>query len=257
MTDAEGSWVYGIHAVRNTLDAAPGRVRRVWIVEGRRRNAAMGELLERARTANVRVETVARRALDRVAPGVHQGVAAQCDAVAPTGEGEFERRWSEFVNPFLLVLEGIQDPRNLGACLRTAEAAGVDAVLLPKHRTAPLTPTVAKAASGALERLLIVSVTNLARRLSWLAEQGVWIVGGYPDAPTSLFDLGRPGGPSGLPDVSSSVAVVLGGEGAGLRRLTRERCDHLVRIPMAGHVSSLNVSVAAALMMFEVARARA
>ena len=240
------TWLYGIHAVRNALEAAPGRVRRVWIVEGRGRGGATRELLAEARAANVRVETVDRRALDRVAPGVHQGVAAQCDVIAPATEAELERRWPEFDNPFLLVLEGVQDPRNLGACLRTAEAAGVDAVLLPKRRSAPLTATVAKAASGALDRLLIVSVTNLARRLGWLADQGVWLVGGDAAAETELFGF----------DVPGSVAVVLGGEGTGLRRLTRERCDTLVRIPMAGGVSSLNVSVAAALMLFEVARSR-
>lgn len=244
--DNDIAWVYGIHAVRNTLDAAPGRVRRLWVVEGRRRSGALAELLADARAANLRVEAVDRRTLDRVAPGVHQGVAAQCEMVAPTTEAEFERRWPEFDNPFLLVLEGVQDPRNLGACLRTAEAAGVDAVLLPKRRSAPLTATAAKAASGALERLLIVSVTNLARRLSWLADQGVWLVGGDPAAETELFGF----------EVPAPVAVVLGGEGSGLRRLTRERCDTLVRIPMAGTVSSLNVSVAAALMLFEVARSR-
>ena len=181
---SDPTWLYGIHAVRNALEAAPRRVRRVWIVEGRRRGGATGELLAAARAANVRVETVDRRALDRVAPGVHQGVAAQCDVIAPATEAELERRWHEFDNPFLLVLEGVQDPRNLGACLRTAEAAGVDAVLLPKRRSAPLTATVAKAASGALDRLLIVAVTNLARRLGWLADQGVWLVGGDAAAET-------------------------------------------------------------------------
>ena len=246
MNGDEATWVYGVHAVRNTLEAAPARVRRLWVVEGRRRGGALADLLADARAANVRVEAVDRRALDRVAPGVHQGVAAQCDMVAPATEAELERRWPEFVDPFVLVLEGIQDPRNLGACLRCAEAAGVDAVLLPKRRSAPLTPTVAKAASGALDRLFIVSVTNLARRLAWLAEQGVWLVGADPVAETGLFGF----------EVPASVAVVLGGEGAGLRRLTRERCDTLVRIPMAGGVSSLNVSVAAALMLFEVARSR-
>ena len=244
--DSDRTWLYGVHAVRNALATAPGRVRRIWIVQGRRRAGATAELLDEARAANVRVETVDRRALDRVAPGVHQGVAAQCDVIAPVTEAEFERRWQEFANPFVLVLEGVLDPRNLGACLRTAEAAGVDAVLLPKRRSAPLTGTAAKAASGALDRLLIVSVTNLARRLGWLADRGVWLVGGDPAADTELFGF----------DVPASVAVVLGGEGTGLRRLTRERCDTLVHIPMAGEVSSLNVSVAAALMLFEVARSR-
>lgn len=243
---ADEDWVYGIHAVQNLLEAAPGRVRRLWISDGRRRGRALAALLDAASVAQVPVERMRRPALDRVAHGVHQGVAAQCHAIAPATEKDFERRFAEFQQPLLLILEGVQDPRNLGACLRTADAAGVDAVLLHRRNAVGLTGAVAKAASGALERLLIVSVRNVARRMAWLKERGVWIVGGDEGADTSLFDC----------DLPSPTAIALGGEGQGLRRLTRARCDRLVRIPMAGAVSSLNVAVATGILLFEAARRR-
>lgn len=239
-------WVYGVHAVQHLLDAAPGRVRRLWIGDGRRGGAALSALLDAANAAQVPVERVRRAALDRVAPGVHQGVAAQCHAIAPATEKDFERRFASFQQPLLLILEGVQDPRNLGACLRTADAAGVDAVLLHRRHAAGLTSAVAKAASGALERLFIVSVANIVRRMAWLKARGVWIVGGDERADTSLFDCELP----------FPLAIALGGEGGGLRRLTRERCDLLVRVPMAGAVSSLNVAVAAGVLLFEAARRR-
>lgn len=247
MTEAIPDWVHGIHAVFNVLEASPGRVRRVWIAKGRRHSDAMGKVIDQARTVGVRVESVEHAALDRVtAAGAHQGVAAQCDAVTIASEADLEHRWTELEQPLVLVLEGIQDPRNLGACLRTAEATGVDAVFLPKRNTAPLNATVSKAASGALDHLFLVSVTNIARRLQWLQEQGVWIVGGDDSASSSIFEI----------DLSGPVAVVVGEEGKGLKRLTKECCDYLVSIPMAGNISSLNVSVAAALMLFEVVRSR-
>ena len=243
---SDEDWVYGIHAVRHLLEAAPGRVRRLWVLDARRGAPALGALLSAASAVQVPVEWVRRPALDRVAAGVHQGVAAQCHAIAPATEQAFERRFGEFRQPFLLVLEGVQDPRNLGACLRTADAAGVDAVLLHRRNAAGLSGAVAKAASGAIERLMIVSVTNVARRIEWLKARDVWIVGGDERAEQSLFEC----------DLPSPTAVVLGGEGKGLRRLTRERCDVLVRIPMAGAVASLNVAVAAGVLLFEAARQR-
>jgi len=246
VTESIPDWVHGIHAVFNVLEASPGRVRRVWIAKGRRHSDAMGKVIEQARAIGVRVESVENAALDRVTAGTHQGVAAQCDVVTVASEADLERRWPELEQPLVLVLEGIQDPRNLGACLRTAEAAGVDAVFLPKRNTAPLNATVSKAASGALDHLFLVSITNVARRLQWLQERGVWIVGGDDSATSSIFEI----------DLSGPVAVVVGAEGKGLKRLTKECCDYLVSIPMAGNISSLNVSVAAALMLFEVVRLR-
>jgi len=245
MNEPAGDWIYGAHSVRNALDAAPGRVRRVWFAAGRR-SEALSALIAEARALGVRVESVDRRMLDRVALGPHQGVAAQCHAIAPATEAELERRWPDFETPFVLVLDQIQDPRNLGACLRSADAAGVDAVLLPKRHAAGLTSAAIRTSSGAFEHLFIVSVTNLARRLAWLKDQGVWVVGADQDADTSIHDIELP----------TPTAVVVGGEGKGLRRLTRDHCDHLVRIPMAGAVSSLNVAVAAGILLFEVVRAR-
>ena len=245
MTEPSDDWIYGMHSVRNVIDAAPRRVRRVWVAAGRRSDA-LADVVDRAQASGVRVESVDRRMLDRVAAGPHQGVAAQCHAVAPATEDELERRWPGFECPFILVLDRIQDPRNLGACLRSAEAAGVDAVLLPKRHAAGLTAAAVRTSSGAFEHLFVVSVTNLARRLAWMKQQGVWIIGAHQDAETSIHEL----------EVPLPAAVVVGGEGKGLRRLTKEHCDHLVRIPMAGAVASLNVAVAAGILLFEVVRAR-
>ncbi len=245
MNEPTEDWVYGTHSVSNALDAAPGRVRRVWVAAGRR-SEALAALIDQARASGVRVESVDKRMLDRVAQGPHQGIAAQCHAVSPATEAELELRWPTFECPFILVLDQVQDPRNLGACLRSAEAAGVDAVLLPKRHAAGLTAAAVRTSSGAFEHLFVVSVTNLSRRLAWMKQQGVWIVGGHQDAETSLHDL----------EIPTPTAVVVGGEGKGLRRLTRDNCDHLVRIPMAGAVSSLNVAVATGILLFEVVRAR-
>ena len=245
MNEPAGDWVYGAHSVRNVLDAAPARVRQVWVAGGRRSDA-LAVLIAQARALGIRVESVDKRMLDRVAEGPHQGVAAQCHAVAPATEAELERRWPAFESPFILVLDQVQDPRNLGACLRAAEAAGVDAVLLPKRHAAGLTAAAVRTSSGAFEHLFVVSVTNLSRRLAWMKQQGVWVIGGHQDAKISLYDLELP----------TPAAVVVGGEGKGMRRLTAAQCDHLVRIPMAGAVSSLNVAVAAGILLFEVVRAR-
>jgi 23S rRNA (guanosine2251-2'-O)-methyltransferase len=159
---------------------------------------------------------------------------------------DFEARWSTFTQPLILVVDGVTDPRNLGACMRSAGAADVDAVLIPKRSNAPLSNVVRKTASGALEDLLIVQVSNLARRIDWLRERGVWIVGTDVESIHAYTDV----------DYRDPVAIVVGGEQRGLRRLTREKCDHLVTIPMRGPVSSLNVSVATGILLFECLRQR-
>ncbi len=246
----EEDWVFGAHAVRALLDAAPAAVRRVLVAEGRR-SRQVGELLTLAREAGVRVERAPAVALHRRARAggvvAHGGVAAERHRIAPATEADLEARWESFAKPLLVILDGVQDPRNLGACLRTAEAAGADAVLLPRRRSAPLSSVVAKAASGALEHLFIVEVANLARRMDWLRARGVWLVGGVE------------GGGKAHTEVSygDAAAVVVGGEHQGLRRLTRERCDHLVSIPMHGATASLNVSVALGVLLFEARRQRA
>ena len=245
-----GDWVFGVHAVRALIRAAPGATRRVVVAKGLR-SRHIAALVVLAHAAGVRVEQAPAAALARRArqfgvdsPG---GIAAERHAFAPASERDLEARWAVFENPLLVVLDGIQDPRNLGACVRTAEAAGAAAVLLPRRGSAPLSSVVAKAASGALEHVLVVEVANLARRLAWLRDRGVWLVGG----------VDRGGAPHTQVDYRGAVAVVVGGEGSGLRRLTRIRCDHLVSIPMHGATRSLNVSVALGVLLFEAQRQRA
>ena len=247
-------WIFGIHAVRALLASSPTEARRLVVAEGRR-SEDVAALVAVAEKAQVRVERAPRQALRRRAEraafaGNHQGVAAERRAFAPASEKTLEARWPSFANPLLVVLDGIEDPGNLGACLRTAAAAGADAVLLPRRGSAPLSSVAAKAASGALEHLFIVEVANVARRLAWLRERGVWLCGGVSDA-------ARDAEPFDQVDYRSATAIVVGNEHKGLRRLTRERCDHLVRIPTAADVASLNVSVALGILLFEVRRQRA
>ena len=165
----------------------------------------------------------------------------------PATERDLAARLAGLDDPLLVVLDGIEDPRNLGACLRTAEAAGADAVVVPKRGSAPLSSTVAKTASGALEHLFVVEVGNLARCLKWLRDEGVWLAGGVH---------GSDGVPYTEIDYRGALGVVVGSEHRGLRRLTREGCDHLVTIPMAGAIASLNVSVALGILLFEARRQR-
>ncbi|MEZ5553561.1 MAG: 23S rRNA (guanosine(2251)-2'-O)-methyltransferase RlmB [Pseudomonadales bacterium] len=238
--------VHGFHAVSALLEQSPGRIRTLFLLRGRRDERAE-RIIELARNAQVRVEFVDRRWFDRNAGDAHQGIAANCHELAPAGEGDLESIWESLPSPkLLLVLDGVQDPRNLGACLRSAAAAGVQAVLLPRRRSAPLSAVALKTAAGAAERLRIFEVTNLARRLEWLQAQGVWLVGamGSAEADWSSVDLTR------------DIAFILGGEEKGLRPLTVKHCDYLVRIPMAGGMESLNVSVATGVLLFEAVRQR-
>lgn len=241
------SQVYGIHAVAALLEEDPGRVRAVHVQRGRR-DARMVDLVETARSRGIRVDSADRAWLDRRCPGgSHQGVLADCHALAPVDEKTFESCWDELPAPhLLLVLDGVTDPRNLGACLRSANAAGVQAVLLPKRRSAPLNDAALKAAAGGAEGLMLVEVSNLARRLEWLKDQGVWLIGADGAAERSWSEA----------DFAVSCAVVVGSEGDGMRALTAKLCDVLVSIPMAGRVSSLNVSVAAGILLFEAVRQR-
>lgn len=239
------SGVFGVHAVRAVLESAPERVRVLYVQRGR--DHRKQELIDLARGLGVRVEFVERRWLDRRAEGAHQGVVADCQALGPSSEADLEAAWPDLAAPrLILVLDGVEDPRNLGACLRSARAAGVQAVLLPKRRSAPLSAVAIKTAAGAAEGLFIVEVVNLARRLKWLAGQGAWVVGAAGEATTAWHEA----------DLKGDTVLVLGGEEKGLRRLTREHCDQLVRIPMAGGMESLNVSVAAGILLFEAVRQR-
>lgn len=238
--------VHGIHAVAAVLRDNPERVRVVYRQRGRR-DGRLDALTDDARAAGIRVELVQRQQLDRLAVGSHQGVVADCHELALATEKDFQRAFADLPEPrLLLAIDGVTDPRNLGACLRSAEAAGVQAVLLPKRRSAPLNAAAMKAAAGAAERLLLVAVTNLARRLEWLRDQGVWVIGAVGEAELPWSDA----------DLKTSIALVVGSEDRGLRKLTAQCCDQLVHIPMAGGVTSLNVSVAAGVLLFEAVRQR-
>jgi 23S rRNA (guanosine2251-2'-O)-methyltransferase len=240
--------VFGLHAVRSLLERSPARVSVLLALESRA-DARMQAILQLAEKANVPVRRVARAELDERVPGVsHQGVVAEMSVAAALSESELPQFLDGLGRPpFLLILDGVQDPHNLGACLRSADAAGVDAVILPKDRSAPLNATARKVACGAAETVPVVRVTNLARTLRAIRDAGVWLYGAAGEARQVLYDV----------DLSGPVALVLGGEGKGLRRLTREHCDALMAIPLAGSVSSLNVSVATGICLFEARRQRA
>ena len=238
---------YGIHSVRVLLLRHPQRVRRV-MVAGGREAGRLAEVRELAHRAGVQVSAVDEATLDRLTAGErHQGVVAELLPRAADPETQLEEALEAAGDaPLLLVLDGVQDPHNLGACLRSADAAGVAAVLVPRDRAAGLTPVVRKVAAGAAETVPLVAVVNLARTLRELKERGVWLVGTDDSAEKTLYEA----------DLKGSVALVMGSEGEGMRRLTRECCDQLVSIPMAGAVESLNVSVAAGVALFEAVRQR-
>jgi 23S rRNA (guanosine2251-2'-O)-methyltransferase len=239
--------IYGLHAVDALLRRQPERVQRLWLQAGRS-DKRIAAILSLARNQGVAVETLPRAELDARVSGRHQGVVAE---VLP-GERQWdEAALSELLDqldhaPLLLVLDGVTDPHNLGACLRSADAAGTDAVIVPRDRSADLSATVRKVACGAAESVPLIRVTNLARTLASLKQRGIWLYGTAGEAEHTLYDC----------DLSGPLAIVMGAEGAGLRRLTREACDHLVRLPMAGSVSSLNVSVATGVCLFEALRQR-
>jgi len=236
--------IYGIHAVKAALHQDAGQVTEV-ILAPLRNNRRLHSIRDQAVQAGIAVRQAGNEELDALCDNArHQGVAARVAATrAPV---MLEQLLASVEQPLLLVLDGVQDPHNLGACLRTADAAGVDAVIVPQDRATGLTPVVHKVASGAAETMPFYQVTNLARTLRMLQQQGVWLIGADERGDKPLFTT----------DLRGPVALVMGAEGKGLRRLTRECCDVLISIPMAGQVSSLNVSVAAGVCLYEIVRQR-
>ena len=237
-------YIGGFHAVLAALEDGSNKPREVLLAQHRQdeRSRRVGAL---ARELGVPLRLVPKSELDLAAPELrHQGVLALMPAQAFSGEDALDLPATP--DKLLLVLDGVQDPHNLGACLRTAEAAGVHAVIVPKDRAAGLTPVSRKVAAGSAERVPLITVTNLARTLERLRDLGYWITGLAGEAEDSLFDA----------DLTGPRALVLGAEGEGLRRLTKEHCHQLVRIPMAGKAESLNVSVAAAVCLYEAVRQR-
>jgi 23S rRNA (guanosine2251-2'-O)-methyltransferase len=224
------AFVYGIHAVSSRLQQSPRHCRRLFCAD--KRNPRLLQLIDQARKAGIEVSIESRAQLSIVAT---EPLASFEDTLAAIND-----------QSLLLVLDGVQDPHNLGACLRTADACGVDAVIIPKDRSVKMNATVRKVAAGGAETVALIEVTNLARCLKDLKQAGVWIYGTGDSASGSLYEH----------DFRGPVALVMGAEGAGLRRLTMESCDHLVSLPMLGQVESLNVSVATGVCLYEILRSR-
>ena len=238
--------VFGIHAVQALLDSDPQRFQEVFILKGRddRRLQTLVKALE---AQGIVIQVASKQMLDNTSEGaVHQGIIARVKPGRQYQEGDLPDLLASLDNPFLLILDGVTDPHNLGACMRSADAAGVHAIIVPKDRSAALNATAKKVASGAAEHVPLIRVTNLARTMRVLQEANVWIVGTAGEADHTLYQS----------KMTGPMALVMGAEGEGMRRLTREHCDELIGIPMAGSVSSLNVSVATGVCLFEAVRQR-
>jgi 23S rRNA (guanosine2251-2'-O)-methyltransferase len=242
--------VFGIHAVNALLKHAPERFIEMWLLKGRDDERLL-PIINLARKYGIATQLVQRRVLDEKSLGEqHQGVIARVKPGKILTENDLDDIISATekrgVPPFLLILDGVTDPHNLGACLRNSDAAGVQAIVVPKDNAAKITSTVRKVAVGAAETVPLIQVTNLSRTMKHLQQMGVWIVGTAGETDTCLYDV----------KLSGPMALVMGAEGKGMRRLTRENCDQLVKLPMAGSVSSLNVSVATGICLFEMVRQR-
>ena len=240
--------VFGIHAVNALINVAPERFIEIWLLKGREDDRMM-PIINLSRKYGIGTQLASRKVLDEKSEGEqHQGVVARVRPGKSYTENDLDdiilAAEKKSIPPFFLILDGVTDPHNLGACLRNADAAGVQAIIVPKDNAAQITPTVRKVAVGAVESVPLVQVTNLSRTMKQLQKQGVWIVGTAGETDTCLYDV----------KLAGPMALVMGAEGKGMRRLTRENCDQLINIPMAGSVSRLNVSVATGVCLFEIVR---
>lgn len=239
-------FIYGIHAVKAVLAREPERFIEAFVLKGRQDDRLM-PILNELQQVGVSVQQMTRKTLDDKARGAnHQGIMARVKPAKQLNEHDLDDILAQHAAPLLLVLDGVTDPHNLGACLRNADAAGVAAVIVPKDKSANINATVSKVACGAAETVPLVRVTNLARTMRSLQEQGIWFVGTAGEATQDIYQA----------KLTGPLAIVMGAEGDGMRRLTRETCDDLIKIPMAGSVSSLNVSVASGVCLFEAVRQR-
>jgi 23S rRNA (guanosine2251-2'-O)-methyltransferase len=237
--------IFGLHSVQAILKTAPQRILNMYVLQGRS-DQRLQKILQSAETNGIAVASTSRQKLDEMCQDEnHQGLVAVCTPGEIQDETFLFKLLDNLSEPaFLLILDGVTDPHNLGACMRSAEAAGVHAVIAPKDKSAGLTPVARKVACGAAEVLPFVTVTNLARALKKLQDKGVWLYGTSGDAEKSIYET----------SLTGSIAILMGGD--GMRRLTTETCDHLMNIPMSGMVSSLNVSVATGVCLFEAVRQR-
>ncbi len=242
-------WVFGLHAVEESLKRSPSAVHRLYLSDDRY-DIRLRSIEALAKDQGVAITRESKRTLDRLVKGRHQGVVASIwpnESFLYLTEPQLLLRLSGLTDPIVLILDGVTDPRNLGACIRSAEAAGVSAVITAKNNSASLTPAAKKVASGAAENIPLARVTNLVRLIHGLKSLGFWILGTCSDARQSLYEH----------DLRGPIAVVVGSEDTGMRRLTRENCDLLACLPMQGVVQSLNVSVATGVCLFEINRQRA
>lgn len=239
-------FIHGFHSVQAVLLARPKAILEV-VYAAERADKRLQDLLEQLEAAQVKIIPTQLKKIDQLFPdATHQGIVAKVRLLEPFGEDKIEQICESVERPRFLILDGVTDPHNIGACLRSAEAAGVHGVIVPKDRSGTLTATARKISSGASEVLPLIKVTNLARTLKHLQNLGIYVVGTAGETDTNIYDFEFPR--------HCGIALVMGAEGTGMRRLTRENCDALVKIPMAGIVSSLNVSVAAGVCLFEIVR---
>ncbi len=239
--------IYGIHAVQAALDYSASKITRAW-VDQQRQDKRLKQLLDDLSSAGIRSIKTERKKLDKMGEGKnHQGIVVEIEMPVTRSEADLKQDFQALSDmPFYLVLDQVQDPHNLGACLRTADAAGVHGIIITKDNATGITATVCKVASGAAETVPVYQVVNLARTLRWLKQQNVWVAGASGQAQQSVFDA----------DLNIPLALVMGTEGSGMRPLTEKHCDFLVKIPMKGQVESLNVSVAAGILIYETFRQR-
>tara|TARA_R110002167_G_scaffold60822_12_gene171487 strand:+ start:1951 stop:2688 length:738 start_codon:yes stop_codon:yes gene_type:complete len=243
---AQYEYIYGIHALESVIEREPERLIELFVLKGKDEKS-VHTLINQARRFGASIQFCQRKTLDEKADSEqHQGVVARVKPGKTYNDNDLAAIVAANPQAFLLVLDGVTDPHNLGACLRTADGAGVHAVIVPKDNSASLTPVVRKVACGAAEVVPLVQVTNLARTLRDLQGMGVWIVGTAGEADKNIYEC----------KLSGPMALVMGAEDKGMRRLTREHCDELIKLPMAGSVSSLNVSVATGVCLYEIVRQR-
>jgi 23S rRNA (guanosine2251-2'-O)-methyltransferase len=240
-------YLYGFHTISTILAYHPERIKKL-ILSQQRTDQRLDALISEAEALGIAVQWQSAHSMSQQLGGqTHQGVAALCQPKAVWQEKQLPELLEQIQStPFLLILDGIQDPHNLGACFRSADAAGVDAIILPKDKTVGLTPTVERVACGAVETVPLLQATNLVRLLKQLKEAGIWVFGLDSEAQGMIYQA----------DLTAPTALVLGAEGGGLRALTKQHCDALYALPMAGTIASLNVSVAAGISLFEVSRQR-
>ncbi|MDO9162017.1 MAG: 23S rRNA (guanosine(2251)-2'-O)-methyltransferase RlmB [Methylococcaceae bacterium] len=241
------SKIFGLHSVQAALDYSPTKIHGGW-VDGQRQDKRLTEILDDLKKLGVIPEKVDRKRLDKLADGSnHQGIVIEVEMPAELSESDLKTAVENLTGtPLFLVLDNVQDPHNLGACLRSADATGVHGVIITKDNATGITPTVCKVASGAAETVPVYQVTNLARTLRWLKDQNIWVMGAAGEATQTAYQT----------DLTVPLALVLGAEGKGLRRLTKEECDMLIKLPMFGQVESLNLSVATGVLLYEAVRQR-